>query len=157
MADGGGGSGGAGRGVAELWRELQEVGRGCGGKGGVRKADCSKGGRLIEGVETEGGVLGIYSTAAGLNLEPTERRDFDATMAAADEKNLEAVSKKIYRWENAMVVLVGDRGVIDKALEELRKNGRAQGGVPLENFQLPAAKYFDREGLPEATSIGPDK
>ena len=47
--------------------------------------------------------------------------------------------------------------MIDKALEELRKNGRAQGGLPLENFQLPAAKYFGREGLPEATSSGPDK
>jgi len=78
-------------------------------------------------------------------------------MAAADEKSLESISKQIYRWENAMIVLVGDRGVIDKALEELRENGRAQGGLPLKGFQLPAARYFSREGLPEAAATGPDK
>ena len=150
-------SGATALGVSEFFRELQEMGSGNLRKGELRKAASTQRSRLIESLETQAGLLGIYSTAAGLNLEPTERRDFYATMAAADEKNLEAVSKKIYRWENAMVVLVGDRGVIDKALEELRKNGRAQGGLPLENFQLPAAKYFDREGLPEAASIGPDK
>ena len=150
-------SGATALGISEFFREFQEMGSGNLRKGELRKAASTQRSRLIESLETQAGLLGIYSTAAGLNLEPTERRDFYATMAAADEKNLEAVSKKIYRWENAMVVLVGDRGVIDKALEELRKNGRAQGGLPLENFQLPAAKYFDREGLPEATSIGPDK
>ena len=50
------------------------------------------------------------------------------------------------------MVLVGDRRVIDQALEELRKNGRAKGGGPLKDFHLPQAKYFTREGLPEAAN-----
>ena len=150
-------SGATALGLSEFFREFQAMGSGSLRKGELGKAASTQRSRLIESLETQAGLLGIYSTAAALNLEPTERRDFYAAMAAADQESLEAVSKEIYRWEDAMVVLVGDRGVIDKALEELRKNGRAQGGLPLENFQLPAAKYFGREGLPEATSSGPDK
>ena len=133
------------------------MGRGRLRKGELRKAASTQRSRLIKNLETQAGLLGIYSTAAALNLEPTERRAFYAAMAAADEKSLEAISEKTYRWKDALVVLVGDRGVIDKALDELRKNGRAKGGLPLKKFQLPSAKYFDREGLSEAISAGPDK
>ncbi|MEC9032684.1 MAG: insulinase family protein, partial [Planctomycetota bacterium] len=150
-------SGATALGISEFFRELQAMGKGSLRKGELRKAASTQRSRLIENLETQTGLLGIYSTAAALNLEPTERRDFYAAMAAADEKSLESVSKQIYRWENAMIVLVGDRGVIDKALEELRENGRAQGGLPLKGFQLPAARYFSREGLPEAAATGPDK
>ena len=150
-------SGATALGISEFFRELQAMGKGSLRKGELRKAASTQRSRLIENLETQTGLLGIYSSAAALNLEPTERRDFYAAMAAADEKSLESVSKQIYRWENALVVLVGDRGVIDKALEELRENGRAQGGLPLKGFQLPAARYFSREGLPQATATGPDK
>ena len=123
-------------------------------KGELGKAASTQRSRLIESLETQAGLLGIYSGAAALNLEPTERRNFYAAMAAADEESLEAVSKEIYRWENALVILVGDRGVIDKALDELRKNGQARGGQPLRNFQLPPARHFSREGLPEDSPAG---
>ena len=72
----------------------------------------------------------------------------------APRREFEDISEEIYRWENALVVLVGDRGVIDKALEDLKKNGRARGGEPLEGFRLPGAEYFNREGLPEAAAGG---
>jgi len=150
-------SGATALGISEFFRELQEMGRGRLRKGELRKAASTQRSRLIKNLETQAGLLGIYSTAAALNLEPTERRAFYAAMAAADEKSLEAISEKTYRWKDALVVLVGDRGVIDEALDELRKNGRAKGGLPLKKFQLPPAEYFNREGLPEAASTGPDK
>ena len=143
-------SGATALGISEFFREFQEMARGSMRKGELRKAASTQRSRLIESLQTQAGLLGIYSTAAALNLEPTERRTFYAAMATAGEKDLEEISKKIYLWEDTLVVLVGDRRVIDQALEELRKNGRAKGGGPLKDFHLPQAKYFTREGLPEA-------
>ena len=129
-------------------------------KGELQKAAATQRSRLIENLQTQSGLLGIYSTTAAHKLQPAGRRAYYAAMAAAGEQDLEVISKEVYRWENALVVLVGDRGVIDKALEALRKNGGAGGGEPLENFQLPGAEYFSREGLPEATkapAVGEEK
>ena len=112
---------------------------------------------VTESLQTQAGLLGIYSNAAALNLEPMERRAFYAAMEAAGENDLEEISKKIYRWRKALVVLVGDRGVINQAIEELRKNGRARGGAPLAGFQLAPAEHFSREGLAEPASSDPKK
>ena len=133
------------------------MGRGRLKKGELRKASSTQRSRLISNLQTQVGLLGIYSTAAALNLEPTERRAFYAAMAAAGKKDLEDISKKIYHWEDSLMVLVGDRGVIDQALAELRKNGRAEGGAPLKHFRLPPTKYFSREGLPATPSTDPEK
>ena len=133
------------------------MGQGALRKGELQKAAATQRSRLIENLQTQSGLLGIYSTTAAHNLQPAGRRAYYAAMAAAGEKDLEDISKEIYRWENALVVLVGDRGVIDKALDELRKNGQARGGEPLEAFQLPSAEYFTREGLPEAAAGNQEK
>lgn len=133
------------------------MGQGVLRKGELQKAAATQRSRLIENLQTQSGLLGIYSSTAAHNLEPAWRRAFYATMAAATEQDLESAAKKTCRWENALVVLVGDRGVINKALDELRKNGRARDGEPLEAFSLPPAEYFTREGLPEAPAGNPEK
>tara|TARA_B100000809_G_scaffold264510_1_gene320545 strand:+ start:1217 stop:2728 length:1512 start_codon:yes stop_codon:yes gene_type:complete len=145
-------SGATALGISEFFREFQAMGQGPLRKGELQKAAATQRSRLIENLQTQSGLLGLYSSTAAHNLEPAGRRDFYAAMAAATEKDLENISEEIYRWENALVVLVGDRGVIDKALDELKKNGQARGGEPLEAFQLPSAEYFTREGLPEAAA-----
>ena len=130
------------------------MGEGALRKGELQKAAATQRSRLIENLQAQSGLLGIYSTTAAHKLEPAGRRAYYAAMAAAGEKDLEKISKEIYRWENALVVLVGDRGVIDKALDGLRKDGAAgEGGLP-ENFHLPGAEYFSREGLPEVPAAG---
>ncbi|HBO51183.1 MAG TPA: hypothetical protein DD471_04305, partial [Planctomycetes bacterium] len=150
-------SGATALGISEFFRELQEMGRGRLREGELRKAASTQRSRLIANLQTQAGLLGIYATAAALNLAPTERRSFYAAMAAAGKKDLEGISKEIYRWEDSLMVLVGDRGVIDQALEELRKNGRAKGGAPLKRFRLPPTKYFSREGLSATPSTDPEK
>ena len=150
-------SGATALGISEFFREFQAMGQGALRKGELQKAAATQRSRLIEKLQTQSGLLGIYSSTAAHNLEPASRRDFYATMAAATEKDLENISEEIYRWENALVVLVGDRGVIDKALDELRKNSQARGGEPLEAFLLPSAEYFTREGLPEAAAGNQEK
>ncbi|MEE3200241.1 MAG: pitrilysin family protein [Planctomycetota bacterium] len=145
-------SGATALGISEFFRELQAMGQGVLREGELQKAAATQRSRLIENLQTQSGLLGIYSSTAAHNLQPAGRRAYYAAMAAAGEKDLEDISKEIYRWENALVVLVGDRGVIDKALAELRKNGRARGGEALEAFHLPGAEYFTREGLPEAAA-----
>ena len=147
-------SGATALGISEFFREFQAMGQGALRKGELQKASATQRSRLIESLQTQSGLLGIYSTTAAHNLQPAWRRAYYAAMAAAEEKDLEDISEEIYRWENALVVLVGDRGVIDKALEDLKKNGRARGGEPLEGFRLPGAEYFNREGLPEAAAGG---
>lgn len=150
-------SGATALGISEFFREFQEMARGTLRKGELRKAASTQRSRLIESLQTQAGLLGIYSNAAALNLEPMERRAFYAAMEAAGENDLEEISKKIYRWRKALVVLVGDRGVINQAIEELRKNGRARGGAPLAGFQLAPAEHFSREGLAEPASSDPKK
>ncbi len=150
-------SGATALGISEFFREFQAMGQGALRKGELQKAAATQRSRLIENLQTQSGLLGIYSTTAAHNLQPAGRRAYYAAMAAAGEKDLEDISREIYRWENALVVLVGDRGVIDKALDELKKNGQAHGGEPLEAFQLPSAEYFTREGLPEAAADNQEK
>ncbi len=150
-------SGATALGISEFFREFQAMGQGVLRKGELQKAAATQRSRLIENLQTQSGLLGIYSSTAAHNLEPAWRRAFYATMAAATEQDLERAAKKTCRWENALVVLVGDRGVINKALDELRKNGRARDGEPLEAFSLPPAEYFTREGLPEAPAGNPEK
>ena len=147
-------SGATALGISEFFREFQAMGEGALRKGELQKAAATQRSRLIENLQAQSGLLGIYSTTAAHRLQPAGRRAYYAAMAAAGEEDLEKISKEIYRWENALVVLVGDRGVIDKALDGLHKDGAAgEDGLP-ENFHLPGAEYFSREGLPEVPAAG---
>ena len=140
-------SGATALGISEFFREFQEMANGKLRTGELRKASSIQRSRLIESLQTQAGLLGVYSTTAALALPPGEKAAFYAAMAAAGSGDLAAVSKTAFTWPKALIVLVGDRGIIDKALLELEKNRGAEGGAPLRGFRLPKPQYASREGV----------
>lgn len=142
-------SGATALGISEFFREFQEMAAGRLREGELKKAIATQRSGLVESLQTQEGLLGIYSTTAALARQPAQRRAFYSAMNAASGSDLEAVSKKLFGWPGALIVLVGDRASIATALEELEKNGRARGGEPLEGFLLPEPEYSSREGAPQ--------
>ena len=94
--------------------------------------------RLMKGLQTQQAVMGFLVQSAAGGQSPGERRNYHARVQAQTVESIHAESMKTFRWDRALITLVGDQKLIEEHLESLRTDA---GGGPCN---LPAPEIVER-------------
>lgn len=131
--------------VVEFCREFQIMEEGEFTPAEISKAQASYRSRIIEALESQSGTLSVYESSLTHGGTPQSRSEFYRRLVGASGGAVAEASTKNFVWNDATIVLVGDRGRIEAALEKLR----AHPPSDLPNaFALPPLEVRDRDGAP---------
>jgi zinc protease len=130
--------------LVEFWREFQEMAGGRLLPEEIGKARATHRSNLTAAQETRSGLLGLFASSAANGLPPAERAAFHERVLSASPAEIAARAREFFSWERAVVVLVGDRRLIEAQLAEI------EAAAPLDaegrSFSCPAPELRDREG-----------
>jgi zinc protease len=101
-----------------------------------QKARSTHGVRLMKALQTQQAVLGFLVESAAGGQTPGERRGYHARVQAQTVKTVHAESMRIFRWDRALVTLVGDQELIEQHLAALRTAG--EGALDLPSAEIIA-------------------
>ena len=91
--------------------------------------------RLVETLEAAAGTLDVYIEAAAAAKPPITPRQYFGRVTAQTAEEVVDACRRVFRWEHALIVLVGDRALVEKQLAELEGE-----------CGLPEAVVVDRDG-----------
>jgi predicted Zn-dependent peptidase len=130
--------------LVEFQREFRRIATGELAPEEVEKAHASLRTDIIETLEDLDGTIAFYLASAVGGKKPDERLDFYLRAKAAGSEAIAAACRATYAWDRALVVLVGDRALIEKQLEE--QAAAARGKAAGEAFSFPGPEVRDRDG-----------
>jgi len=139
-----------GEALAEIARECVGMSRGF-ADGELSKAKEAAQTQAVEAFSTISASAEVLSLSLDLGLPPDEPRRVLAKVVAAAEPDVESVARGIIRWEDATVVLVGDRAALEAELAQARK---LLEEIAPKSGGLPAPAYLDPDGNPPAPPKG---
>lgn len=109
----------------------------------MEKARASSRTQVIQGLETQSGALSLFQRALAQGQGPRRGRELFESIAETTSDAVLESARRYLRWDQATIVLVGDRSKIDVTLQALR----AQPPTDLPGaFVLPMPEYRDRDG-----------
>lgn len=108
--------------LVEVCRELRAMETGRFEDEELAKSRSTHKSRLVESLETQDSILGLYSLSAALGFGPSERRDFHRRTAASTPAEIQEAARRYYAWDRSTIVLVGDKASIEAQLTEARAN-----------------------------------
>ncbi|MBI4606595.1 MAG: insulinase family protein [Planctomycetes bacterium] len=130
--------------LVELCREIRGMASGAFAPEELQKSRSTYRSRLVEALESIDSTLRLYIASAALGRPARERRDFHAHVQRTPDGAIAEAARKAYRWEDAVVILAGDRQSVEAQLEELRERPPQDvGGKP---FALPQVEVRGRDG-----------
>jgi predicted Zn-dependent peptidase len=130
--------------LVELCREFQRMATGEVSADELEKVRSLYKRRLVEAMESQDGLVGLFVEAAAHGQSPGEVRRFHESVLAASVEDIAAAARARWCWERGSVVLVGDLKALREQLAALEttKPEVAAG----RRFSLPVAEVRNREG-----------
>ncbi|MEM7233203.1 MAG: pitrilysin family protein [Planctomycetota bacterium] len=132
-------------GLTEVYREIHGISMGDISSDELLKARSTWRARIVASMESQASVLGLFETFAANGRKPSEVQAFHAAVLSADPSKFAEFCAQLYDWNRALVVLVGDEGVIEKAIGELESEDlREEQGIP--GWAIGKPNRVDEEG-----------
>jgi len=131
--------------LVELCKEFRAMGSGDGLRPEeFKKARATHRIRVMKALETQQGMLGYLASSAAGNQEADERRQAYERIRAQTPESIARECARVFQWDQALVVLVGDEKAIRTQLAEYAASGNSS------DCAFPQPIVVDADGIPVA-------
>lgn len=131
--------------LVELCKEFRAMGSGDGLRPEeFKKARATHRIRVMKALETQQGILGYLAPSAAGGQEADERQQAYERIRAQTPESVADECARVFRWDQALVVLVGDEKAIRAQLAEHAASGNSS------DCAFPQPIVVDADGIPVA-------